>query len=128
LSKDKKLIIGQGKVLSKATVWNNLVFVSGIGPHDPKTGKQIKGGIREQTKTVMENMRAVLEEAGCSLDDVLKCTVYLTDMNHYSEMNEVYSSYFKSPPARTCVQVSKLPRPDENCMIEIDAVAYKKEK
>ncbi|MEM2130153.1 MAG: Rid family detoxifying hydrolase [Candidatus Bathyarchaeia archaeon] len=128
MSKGKKLTIGQGKVLSKATVWNNLVFVSGIGPHDPKTGKQVDGGIKEQTKTVMENMKTVLEEAGCSLDDVLKCTVYLTDMNHYSEMNEVYSSYFKSPPARTCVQVSKLPRPDENCMVEIDAIACKREK
>ncbi|MEM3010940.1 MAG: Rid family detoxifying hydrolase [Candidatus Bathyarchaeia archaeon] len=114
--------------MSKATVWNNLVFVSGIGPHNPKTGKQVDGGIKEQTKTVMENMKTVLEEAGCSLDDVLKCTVYLTDMNHYSEMNEVYSSYFKSPPARTCVQVSKLPRPDENCMVEIDAIACKREK
>ena len=115
-------------MLSKATILENLVFVSGIGPHDPKTGKQVEGGIKEQTKTVMELMKAALNEAGSSLDDVLKCTVYLTDMNHYAEMNEVYSSYFKSPPARTCVQVSKLPRPDENCLVEIDAIAYRVKK
>jgi 2-iminobutanoate/2-iminopropanoate deaminase len=105
-----------------------LVFVSGIGPHNPKTGKQVEGGIREQTKAVMELMKAVLEESGSSLDNVLKCTVYLTDMNNYAELNEVYSSYFRAAPARTCVQVSKLPRPDENCMVEIDAVAYRPKK
>ena len=115
-------------MLSKATILGDLVFVSGIGPHDPKTGKQVEGGIREQTKAVMELMKAALEEAGSSLDDVLKCTVYLTDMNHYGAMNEVYGSFFKAAPARTCVQVSKLPRPDETCMVEIDAVACKTKK
>ena len=128
MPKNKKQTVGQGKVVSKATILNDLVFVSGIGPHDPKTGKQVEGGIREQTKTVMELMKVALEEAGSSLDDVLKCTVYLTDMNHYAEMNEVYSSYFKAAPARTCVQVSKLPRPDENCMVEIDAISYRLKK
>lgn len=73
----------------------------------------------------MEQMKAALEEAGSSLDDVLKCTVFLTDMNNYAEMNEAYSSYFKSPPARSCVEVSKLPRPDETIMVEIDAIACK---
>ena len=73
-------------------------------------------------------MRTTLEEAGSSLEDVLKCTVFLTDMNLYYEMNEVYSSYFKVPPARTCVQVSKLPRPDENVLIEIDAIACRSRK
>ncbi len=115
-------------MLSKATVLGNIVFVSGIGPHDPKTGKQVEGGIREQTKAVMELLKAALEEAGSSLDDVLKCTVYLTDMDGYGAMNEVYASYFKSAPARTCVQVSKLPRPEETCMVEIDAIACKTKK
>jgi 2-iminobutanoate/2-iminopropanoate deaminase len=123
-----KQTVGQGKVLSKATILGDLVFFSGIGPHDPKTGKQVEGGIREQTKAVMELMKAALEEAGSSLDDVLKCTVFLTDMNHYGAMNEVYGSFFKVAPARTCVQVSKLPRPDENCMVEIDAVACRSKK
>jgi len=121
----KKETIGKGKVLSKATILGDLVFLSGIGPHDPKTGRQVEGGIKEQTKMVMELIKAALEEAGSSLDHVLKCTVFLTDMNTYAEMNEVYSSYFRSAPARTCVQVSKLPRPEENVMIEIDAVACK---
>jgi len=127
MSTVRKETIGKGKVLSKATVLGNLIFISGIGPHDPETGKQVEGGIREQTKAVMDLMKAALEEAGSSLENVLKCTVFLTDMNNYSEMNEVYSSYFKVPPARTCVQVSKLPRPEEDVMIEIDAIAYKPE-
>ena len=128
MPKSMKQTVGQGKVFSRATIIGDLVFVSGIGPHDPKTGKQVEGGIREQTKTVMELMKAALEEVGSSLDNVLKCTVYLTDMNNYAELNEVYSSYFKAAPARTCVQVSKLPRPDENCMVEIDAIAYRPKK
>lgn len=128
MPKSMKQTVGQGKVFSRATIIGDLVFVSGIGPHDPKTGKQVEGGIREQTKTVMELMKAALEEVGSSLDNVLKCTVYLTDMNNYAELNEVYSSYFKAAPARTCVQVSKLPRPDENCMVEIDAISYRPKK
>ncbi len=124
----RKQVIGQGKVLSRATILGDLVFISGIGPHDRETGKQVEGGIREQTRTVMELMKAALKEAGSSPDDVLKCTVFLTDMNHYAEMNEVYSSYFKVPPARTCVEVSKIPRPDETCMVEIDAIACKSQE
>jgi len=119
----KKEAIIKSKVFSKAVIFGDLIFLSGIGPHDPETGKPVEGGIKEQTKRVMESMKATLEEAGSSLENVLKCTVFLTDMNHYHEMNEVYSSYFKVPPARTCVQVSKLPRPGENVLIEIEAVA-----
>lgn len=124
MSKSKKAL-GQGRFLSRAVVFGDLLFVSGIGPHDPETGKVVEGGIREQTRRVMESMKAILEEAGSSLENVLKCTVFLTDMNNYDEMNEVYGSYFKVPPARTCVQVSKLPRPGENVLVEIDAIAYK---
>lgn len=121
----RKEAIGKSKVFSKAVIFGDLIFLSGIGPHDPETGKPVEGGIKEQTKRVMESMKAALEEAGSSLEDVLKCTVFLTDMDDYYEMNEVYSSYFKVPPARTCVQVSKLPRPGENVLIEIDTVACK---
>jgi 2-iminobutanoate/2-iminopropanoate deaminase len=128
LPNGKKQTIGKGKVFSKATVLGDLIFVSGIGPHDPKTGKQVVGGIREQTKMVMELMKAALKEAGSSMNDLLKCTVFLTDMSNYAEMNEVYSSYFKVAPARTCVQVSKLPRPEENVVIEIDANACRTKK
>jgi 2-iminobutanoate/2-iminopropanoate deaminase len=120
-----KMVFGQGKFLSRAVIYGGLVFVSGIGPHDPETGRVVEGGIKEQTRRVMESMKAVLEEAGSGLENILKCTVFLTDMNDYNEMNEVYGSYFKVPPARTCVQVSKLPRPGENVLVEIDAVAYK---
>jgi 2-iminobutanoate/2-iminopropanoate deaminase len=120
-----KRVIGQGKIFSRAVIFGDLIFVSGIGPRDPETGKIVEGGIREQTRRVMENMRAVLEEAGSSLENILKCTVYLTDISNYDVMNEVYSSYFSVPPARTCVQVSKLPRPGENVLVEIDAIAYK---
>jgi len=125
LTSAKKEAIGKSKVFSKAIIFGDLIFLSGIGPHDPETGKPVEGGIKEQTKRVLESMKTALEEAGSSLEDVLKCTVFLTDMNLYYEMNEVYSSYFKVPPARTCVQVSKLPRPEENVLIEIDAIACK---
>ena len=125
MASPRKKAIGQSKVFSKAIVFGDLIFLSGMGPHDPETGKPVEGGIKEQTRMVMEKMKAALEEAGSSLEDVLKCTVFLTDMNLYYEMNEVYGSYFKVPPARTCVQVSKLPRPEENVLIEIDAIAYK---
>ena len=125
MTSTKKEAIGKSKVFSKAIIFGDLIFLSGIGPHDPETGKPVEGGIKEQTKRVLESMKAALEEAGGSLEDVLKCTVFLTDMNLYYEMNEVYSSYFKVPPARTCVQVSKLPRPGENVLIEIDAIACK---
>ena len=128
MAKSLKQSVGQGKVFSKATVFGDLVFVSSIGPHDPKTGTQVEGGIREQTRCVMEQLKAALEEAGSGLDDVLKCTVFLTDMDGYGAMNEVYASYFKSLPARTCVQVSRLPRPEETCMVEIDAIACKTKK
>ena len=121
----RKEAIGQSKVFSKVIVFGDLIFLSGIGPHDLETGKPVEGGIKEQTRMVMEKVKAVLEEAGSSLEDVLKCTVFLTDMNLYYEMNEVYSSYFKVPPARTCVQVSNLPKPEENVLIEIDAIACK---
>lgn len=124
MSKSKRAL-GQGKFLSRAVLFGELLFVSGIGPHDPETGRVVEGGIREQTRRVMESMKAILEEAGSSLENVLKCTVFLTDINNYDEMNEVYGSYFKVPPARTCVQVSKLPRPGEKVLVEIDAIAYK---
>lgn len=125
MSSSRKQVIGQGKVISRATILGDLIFISGIGPHDPKTGKQVEGGIREQTKSVLDQMKAALEQAGSSMDDVLKCTVYLTDINYYVEMNEVYSSYFKVPPARACVAVVKNPRPEEDCMVQIDAIAAK---
>ncbi len=98
-----------------------LVFTSGQLPMDPKTGTIVNGEIEEQTRRALENMKAVLESAGASMENVVKVTVFLTDMGDFSEMNKVYSSYFsKDPPARSCVQVAKLPK---DVRIEVESIA-----
>lgn len=99
------------------------IFVSGQIPLDPETGELVPGGIREQTDRVLQNIRAILEAAGSSLDQVVKATVYLTDLNDFSEMNEVYARYFPGEkPARATVQVSRLPR---DARIEMDVIALR---
>jgi len=101
----------------------NLVFVSGQLPLDPATGEVVAGGVREQTARVMENIRAILQAAGMDLNDVVKITIFLRDLNDFSAVNEVYAQYFIGGyPARSTVQVAALPR---NAAIEIEAVAYK---
>lgn len=97
------------------------VFVSGQIPLDPATGKIVEGGIEAQTERVLNNLRAVLEAAGSSLDRVVKTTVYLTNLKQFAAFNETYRRYFPSdPPARATVEVSSLPG---GVLIEIDAVA-----
>ncbi len=99
------------------------IFVSGQIPLDPETGELVPGGIREQTDRVLQNIRAILEAAGSSLDQVVKATVYLTDLNDFSEMNEVYARYFPGEkPARATVEVSRLPR---DARIEMDVIALR---
>jgi len=103
----------------------NLIFTAGQGGLDPITGQVVPGGITEQTKRVLENLKAVLEAGGSSLAQVVKATVYLKDMNDFSAMNAVYASYFENDddetlPARTTVEVSRLPR---NLLVEIEVVA-----
>lgn len=101
----------------------NLVFTSGQIPLDPVSGQVAAGGISEQTERVLENLKAILEEAGSSLDRVVKTTVYLKDLSDFSVMNAIYADYLESDgeaPARTTVEVSRLPR---NVLVEIDAVA-----
>ncbi len=99
----------------------DLVFVSGQIPLDPATGALVSGGIEEQTRRVLQNVAAVLEAAGGSLDRVVRATVYLVDLSEFDAMNRVYASFFPSaPPARACVEVSALPR---GARVEIDAVA-----
>ena len=99
----------------------NLVFLSGQIPLDPATGELVGGSIAAQTSRVLDNLKAVLEAAGSSLDRVLRTTVYLADMGTFSEMNEAYGSYFpEGPPARSTVGVAALPR---GASIEIDAIA-----
>ena len=103
----------------------NLIFTAGQGALDPITGQLVPGGITEQTKRTLENIKAILEAGGSSLGQVVKANVYLKDMSDFSAMNAVYASYFASDderplPARTTVEVSRLPR---NLLVEIDVVA-----
>ena len=106
---------------SQAIKANGVVYASGQIPLDPKTMQIVEGGIREQTERVMNNLRAVLQAAGSSLDRVVKTTVFLADLGDFTEMNEVYGRFFgEIPPARSTVQVSRLPR---DVRIEIDVIA-----
>jgi 2-iminobutanoate/2-iminopropanoate deaminase len=102
----------------------NLIFTAGQIPLDPATQQVVAGGITEQTTRVFENLRAILEEGGSSLDRVLKATVFLKDMNDFAAMNSVYDSYLgrdgEEPPARTTVEVARLPK---NVLVEIEVVA-----
>lgn len=106
---------------SQGIMAGQFIFVSGQTPLDPKTGKLVEGGIREQTARALDNIAAVLEAAGTGLDNVVKVTVYLEDMNDFAEMNDVYASYFVSEqPARCAIEVSRLPK---DAKVEIDAIA-----
>jgi 2-iminobutanoate/2-iminopropanoate deaminase len=106
---------------SQAVVSNGFAFLSGQIPLDPATGQLIEGEIAAQTQRVLENLKAVLESCGSSLDKVVKTTVYLTDMREFARMNEVYARYFPaSPPARATVEAARLPR---DVRVEIDCIA-----
>jgi 2-iminobutanoate/2-iminopropanoate deaminase len=108
---------------SQAVKVGNMLFVSGQIPIDPKTGEVVKGGIKEQTRQVLENIKAVLEAAGYTLNDVTMAFVFLADMNMFPEYNEVYAQYFKEkPPARVTVQAARLPR---DVLIEIAVIAVR---
>jgi 2-iminobutanoate/2-iminopropanoate deaminase len=106
---------------SQAIKANGFIFASGQIPLDPATMRIVEGGIEEQTGRVLENLKAVLEAAGSSLDRVVKTTVYLADMGEFVAMNEIYARYFSATkPARATVQVARLPR---DVKVEIDVVA-----
>jgi 2-iminobutanoate/2-iminopropanoate deaminase len=106
---------------SQAIRANGLVFLSGQVAFDPATGYLVEGGVTSQTARVMENLKAVLEAAGSSLDKVVKTTVYLKSMEDFGKMNEIYGRYFpKDPPARSTVEVARLPR---DVRVEIDIIA-----
>ncbi len=100
---------------------NGFVFTSGQIPLDPATGA-FPDGITAQTKQSLTNVKAILEQAGTSLDNVIKATVFLSDMNHFAEMNAVYSEFFgtTNPPARSAVEVAKLPK---DALVEIEVIA-----
>jgi len=106
---------------SQAVVANGFVFTSGQIPIDPATGQFVSGGIAEQTQQVLKNLKAVLEAAGTDLQQVVKTTVYLADMQDFTAMNEVYATFFGAePPSRSTVQAAGLPR---DARVEIDVVA-----
>ena len=106
---------------SQAIRANGFVFLSGQIPIDPKTQQVVEGDAAGQTERVLENLKAVVEAAGSSIQRVVKTTVFLADMNDFAAMNEVYARYFVAhPPARSTVEVSKLPR---NVRVEIDSIA-----
>lgn len=108
---------------SQAIDAGGFVFVSGQIPIDPKTGDVLPGDIREQTRRVLENAKAVLASAGCGMVDVVKVTVFLRDMGDFGAVNEVYAGYFPSdPPARAAVEVSRLPK---DVGVEMDFIARK---
>ena len=110
---------------SQAIKAGGFVFVSGQIPIDPQTGQFVPGGIAEQTERVLKNLSAVLEAAGSSLDQVVKTTVFLADMKEFSGMNEVYATFFSSPPpARATVAAAGLPR---DARVEIEVVALASE-
>lgn len=109
---------------SQAIAAGDFIYTSGQIALDPKTGEMIAGGVAEQTEQVLKNLSAVLAAAGSGLEQVVKTTVFLTDMDDFAAMNEVYQKYFKTePPARSTVGVARLPR---GARIEIEAIAIKR--
>jgi 2-iminobutanoate/2-iminopropanoate deaminase len=101
---------------------DDLMFCSGQIPIHPETGELVVGDIHKQTQRVLENIRILLEDQGLTMDNVVRTTVFLTDLADFSSMNEVYAQFFiRNPPARTTVQVTALPR---GAKVEIEAMAH----
>jgi len=108
---------------SQAIKANGFIFASGQIPLDPRTQQLVEGDIARQTERVLENLKGIVEAAGSSLDRALKTTVFLADLKDFAAMNEVYGRYFpSSPPARSTVEVARLPR-DVRVEIELIALA-----
>ena len=107
---------------NQAVISGNLLFMSGQIAFDPSTGELVIGEIQAETKQVMENLKSILDEAGLSFKDVIKTSIFLSDMNNFQQVNEVYGSYFsdEDAPARETVEVSRLPK-DVN--VEISMIA-----
>ncbi|KRT77980.1 MAG: putative endoribonuclease L-PSP, TdcF protein [Armatimonadetes bacterium CSP1-3] len=106
---------------SQAMRAGGFLFLSGQIALDPRTEQLVGGDIKQQTRRVLENVKALLQAAGSSLNRVVKCTVFLADMNDFGAMNEEYGSFFQEePPARTTVAASRLPR---GALVEIDVIA-----
>lgn len=105
---------------SQGIVVNNIIYTSGQIPINPKSGLIESDDIVEQTHQAIKNLSAILLASNSSLENVIKTTVFISDMNNFQKVNEVYAEYFINKPARSCVEVSKLPK---NALIEIEAIA-----
>ena len=105
---------------SQAMILDKIIYTSGQIALDPASGELVSGGIENQTRRVIENLKAVLEEAGSDLESVIKTTCFLADINDFSDFNQVYAEYFTGKPARSCVAVKTLPK---NALVEIEAIA-----
>ena len=106
---------------SQAIIDGDTIYVAGQGPGNPQTGQLELGDVPSQTRRTLDNMKAILEAAGSSLDKVLRCNVYLKDINDFQAMNQVYATYFSAPhPARTTIQAGALPG---GISVEIDCIA-----
>jgi len=122
----KKVLTSAGAALpigpySQAIQFGNLIFVAGEKGIDPRTGQMAPGGIQAETRQALENIKAILAEAGATLDDAVSSTVHMTDLHEFAAMNQVYAEYFrKDPPGRTTVEVSGLPA---GARIEITVIA-----
>ena len=109
---------------SQAIRVGNIVYTSGQIPLDPATGAFVEGGIKEQTRQALTNIKAILEEAGTSMDNVVKTTVFMANMDDFADMNAVYAEFFTEPyPARSVVAVKTLPK---GALIEIEGIAEAK--
>ncbi len=107
---------------SQAIQVGNWVYLSGQIGISPETGNLVEGGVVAETKQIFANMRAILESINCSFDDILKITIYMTDLSKFGEVNDLYKQYFaKDYPARATVQISSLPK---GASIEIEAIAF----
>ena len=108
---------------SQAVKVGNLLFTSGMIPIDPATNTLVEGGIEVQAERALENVKALLEASGTSLDKVVKTVVFIKNMDDFAKVNEIYAKYFTSDfPARSCVEVARLPK---DVLIEIEAIAEK---
>ena len=105
---------------SQAIEVNGMVYTSGVVPIDPATGNVVEGDIKVQATRVFDSMKALLEAAGSSCEDVVKTTVFIKDMNDFAKINEVYAKYFTEPyPARSCVEVARLPK---DVLLEVETI------
>ena len=107
---------------SQAVKLSNMIYTSGMIPLIPETMQIVEGGVQQQTRQVLENLKELLKSAGSSLENVIKTTVFIKDMNEFPKINDIYAEFFSSKqPARSCVEVARLPK---DVLVEIEVIAY----